>query len=61
MKYMLQNLYLSGATRTRAYAGIPERLEIGGGIANALTSVSKDSYVIEIKRFFPDAEGKHVR
>lgn len=36
-----------GAVRTRSYCGKPMRLELGGSVANTLTSVQKDNLVIE--------------
>lgn len=37
----------SVAIRTRNYIGKPARIEIGGAIANSLTSVQKDSMIME--------------
>lgn len=53
---------LSCALRTRAYAGIPQRLEIGGAeIANSLTTAAKDSMVIELTNTTADGISPSIR
>jgi len=44
------SIVLIAAVRTRAYAGIPMTLELGGNICNTITSVPKDNYVLEFYR-----------
>lgn len=42
--------HISCAMRTRNYCNLPQRIEIGGAVANAITSVGKDSLLLCIRQ-----------